>query len=248
MKIFKIVLFLVAVGGTMTAFGQDVKHVSHFDKVIISPHIQTIFIEGDDESVNIESCSVDRSKLHIEVQDNTLRVYLEGAKEIDKQEKVYEEGNTYKRPIYHGTVVTATITYKTLQSLSLRGEQTHECKSQLAGEALRLKIYGESHVILDDVALNELQMTMYGESTLDIKQGSIKSQRYTVYGEGTINSLAISGNTGKITAYGEADFSMNVSEAIKVTAFGEAKLHYKGDPTIDKGLHFGEVHIDKVMD
>jgi hypothetical protein len=39
---------------------------------------------------------------------------------------------------------------------------------------------------------------------------------------------------------------MNASDKIKMTAFGEAKLHYKGDPEIVKGLQFGEMQIDRI--
>jgi len=143
-------------------------------------------------------------------------------------------------------VVTATITYKMLKDLSIRGEETQICKSPLSAEKFNLKIYGESKVILNEVNFGELHTKLYGESTLEIKAGTIKEQSYTSYGESTINTSAVNGRTGRITSYGEADFTMNVSDRIKVTAFGDAKLHYKGDPEIVKGLHIGDMLIDKM--
>ncbi len=220
--------------------------VNHFNEVIVSPHIQVTFVEGNEESVAIEKSTVSNEKIHIEVNNKTLRVYLEGAKEIEKSKKVYENGYKEKQPLYKGTVVTATVTYKTLSELSVRGEETQVCKSLLTGDRFLLKIYGESHVILNAVNLGELHAITYGESEVVIKSGSIKFQRYTAYGESKINSLGISGNKGSITAYGEADFKVNVSDEIRITAFGEAKLQYKGDPKISKGLHFGEMHVDRI--
>lgn len=220
--------------------------VAHFEKIIISPYIQVTFVEGDKEQVDIENCTVDKSKLHIEVNNKTLWVYLEGAKQIPKNETTYENGYKEKHSIYNNTVVTATITYKMLKDLSIRGEETQVCKSPLSAEKFNLKIYGESKVILNEVNFGELHTKLYGESTLEIKAGTIKEQNYTSYGESKINSIAVNGRTGYITAYGEADFTMNASDKIKVTAFGDAKLHYKGDPEIVKGLHFGEMLIDKM--
>lgn len=230
---------------TLNVFAQTTS-VAHFEKIIISPYIQVVFVEGDKEQVDIENCRVDKSKLHIEVNNKTLWVYLEGAKQIPKNEKTYENGYKEKHSIYNGTVVTATITYKMLKDLSIRGEETQVCKSPLSAEKFNLKIYGESKVILNEVNFGELHTKLYGESTLEIKAGTIKEQNYTSYGESTINSIAVNGRTGYITAYGEADFTMNASDKIKVTAFGDAKLHYKGDPEIVKGLHFGEMLIDKL--
>ncbi len=189
-----------------TAFAQTTTAVRHFDKIIVSPYIQVTFVEGNEESVVIEKSTVSTDKINIEVKNNTLRIYLDGAKEIDKNKITYENGYKQKRPLYHGTVVTATITYKTLDELSIRGEETQVCKSLLKGDKFKLKMYGESACFLNEVDLGQLQATIYGESLLEIKSGSIADQKYLVYGESKINSLGINGNTTKITAYGEADF------------------------------------------
>jgi hypothetical protein len=238
---FAIVTTLLAA----TAFTQTTA-VKHFDKVIVSPYIQVTFVEGNEESVSVEKCTVPIEKLNIEVHGGTLRVYLDGAKDIPKSETTHENGYRQRRERYHGTVVTATITYKTLDELSIRGEETQVCKSLLKGDNFRLKIYGESHVYLNEVNLGQLHTTMYGESLLEIKSGSIADQKYTVYGESKINSLAIEGNTSKITAYGESEFQVNVSDEIKITAFGEASLAYKGSPKINKWFHIGEMQISKI--
>ncbi len=242
----KYTLLSLALVTVVNTQAQMLTPVKHFDKVIVSPHIQATFVEGDEENVNVEKSTVDKSKIHIEVNAETLRVYLEGAKDIEKNETDYKNGYKEKHSIYKGTVVTAVITYKTLHELSLRGEEDHVCKSVLKGDKFGLKIYGESDVTLNAVNLGELATTIYGESNLKILSGSVKSQRYVAYGEGKINSLAISGNSSSITAYGEADFKVNVSDEIKITAFGEASLHYTGNPVINKGLHFGDLHIEKM--
>ncbi len=226
-----------------SSVAQTKTNVNHFNKVIVSPYIQVTFVEGSEESVTIENSTVDKDKINIEVNSNTLRIYLDGAKEITKNKTDYNNGYKEKHSIYNGTVVTAIVTYKSLEDLSVRGEETIVCKSLLKGDKFRLTIYGESHLILNEVKLGQLQTVMYGESSLEIKAGSIQSQKYVAYGEGKINSLAISGVTSKITAYGEADFQMNVSDEIKITAFGEAKLAYKGNPVINKGLHIGDMQM-----
>jgi hypothetical protein len=220
--------------------------VNHFDKVIISPHIEVTFVEGNEESVTIEKSTEDKEKINIEVNNKTLRVYLDGAKELTKNKRVYDDSYNRKQPIYKGTIVTATVTYKTMNNLSIRGEETQVCKSLLKGDKFRLKIYGESHVILAEVKLGELQTTIYGESILDIKSGSIDYQKYTTYGESKINSLPVNSNTARIIAYGESNFQVNTSKEIKITAIGEAKLEYKGNAVVNKGLHIGEMQIAKL--
>ncbi len=220
--------------------------VAHFEKIIVSPYIQVTFVEGDKEEVNIENCTVDKNKLHVEVNGKTLWVYLDGAKQIPKNETTYNNGYKEKHSIYSGTIVTAIITYKMLNELSIRGEETQLFKSPLSAYKFNLRIYGESKVTFNEVNFGELYTKLYGEIALEIKAGTIKEQHYTSYGESKINTVAVNGRTGYIIAYGDADFTLNASDKIKMTAFGESKLHYKGDPEIVKGLHIGTMLIDKM--
>jgi len=235
-------LFLLATIGVMA----QTKTVDHFSKVIVSPYIQATFVQGDEESVTINDIQVDRNKLHIEVDDKTLRIYLEGAKDIPKKDKDYSDDHKETRPLYNNTSVVATVTYKTLEALSIRGEEEQFCKSAITSERFTLKIYGGSEVAFNELNLQELQATIYGEGSLEIKSGSVKEQNYTCYGEGRINSLAITGNTSYITAYGDADLKINVSDKIKITAFGDTQVHYKGDPEVVKGLHIGDLLVDRM--
>lgn len=230
----------------IAANAQSSRQVDHFTKVIVSPYIQVTFVEGDEESVTINNIKTDESKLHIEVKDQTLRIYLEGAKDIPKYEKDYSNGYKDTHPLYQNTTVTAAITYKMLNELSVRGEEKQVCKSPIDGSKFTLRIYGESKVTFAELNLREMETTIYGEAVLKIESGSIIEQRYTCYGEAEVNSLAITGKTSHITAYGDADFKINVSDRIKITAFGDARVHYKGDPEIAKGLHFGDMSVDRL--
>jgi hypothetical protein len=224
------------------AFAQTKTSVRHFDKIIVSPHIQVTYVEGNEENVVIEKCSVPLNKIHIEVNGKTLRIYLDGAREITKN----EDGYKGKQSINNGTIVTATINYKTLHKLSIRGNETQVCQSLVKGNKFRLKIYGDPHVFLNAVNLGQLQAAIYGDGELVIKAGSIADQKYTVYGQSKINSIAVENNTTKIIAYGEGNFRVNVSDELKIVSFGEASVSYKGNPKINKWFHFGEMQISKI--
>ncbi|WP_158800319.1 GIN domain-containing protein [Pedobacter sp. L105] len=223
---------------------QEVKSVDPFDKVIISPHVQATFIKGDKESVTVESCTVDKNKIHIESNGKTLRVYLEGAKEITKNEKSNDNG--VKKSIYQGTVLTVTVSYKYLEELSVRGEENILLKSKLEQEDFGLNIYGTSMVSFNEVQLRKMTTTIYGESHLEIKTGAIAEQKFTAYGESKVDVLGVKGATAKATLYGESELNLNVSDEIKVTSFGDAKINYKGSPNIRKGINVGNPKIYQI--
>jgi len=220
--------------------------VNHFDKVIVSPHIQVTFIQGDKETLTIENASVPADKINIEVNGKTLLIYLDGAKMVTKSEKIKGDGWKRKESIYKGTKVTATVTYTSLQELSLRGEETFVCVSPLIQEKFRLTIYGESKVYLNEVQLEKLQATIYGESFLEIKAGVVTNQKFRAYGESKIDGLEIKNKNTQISAYGSSSFRLKILDNLKITAFGESNITYIGGPVIDMGIIIGDVTIQNI--
>ena len=222
---------------------QKTTQVATFNKVIVSPHIEVILVEGNEESVKIENAKVSENKINIQVEGKTLRLYLDGAKTVTKSEKV--NGN-WKRSIYNGTMATATITYKKLNVLSVRGEEIVKCESPLEQKSLKLTIYGEAKLYLRSVTTEELSVSIYGESYLEIQGGAVGRQVYRAYGESEVNTLEMKNTAAKITAYGESNFRVNVSDRLKVTCYGETTINYTGDAEVDKGIVIGEARIRKI--
>ncbi len=217
-----------------------------FEKVIVSPHIELTLVQGDKESVTIDNAKLPQEKIHMVVEGNTLRVYLDGAKVVTKAERVSTDHWQGKLPLYQGTMATLTITYKTLKNLSVRGEEIVRCKSPLQQEAFKLTMYGEAKVYLNAVDLDDLVVAIYGESYLELQTGRVHRQVYRAYGESEVNTEAIANSETKITAYGESNFRVNVEDRLKVTCYGETTVTYKGGAQLQRGLVIGEAEIVKI--
>jgi len=232
-------LFLTA----STGFSQTITTRS-FHKVIVSPYIEATFVQGDQERVVVNNSDVDPNKLHVETSNGTLRIYLEGAKVIPRESR--DNRRNGGRPLYPDHAVTATIYYKNLDAISLRGDERFMFTSPLLAERLTLKLYGEPAITFAEVHIDDLRATIFGEGSVEMQSGSVHKQSYTCYGEGKVNTAAISSAEAKLTAYGEADFSLNVAERIKITSFGEASLRYKGNAQVVKGIHVGGVDVARL--
>jgi len=243
MQSFLILFFIGAISAQQT---EKVYDVENFDKIIISPHIAVNLVEGDSESVRIDEAGVSDDKINIEVEGSTLRIYLDGAKMVTKSEKVKDKNHKMTKSIYNGTQLKATVTYKTLNTLSVRGEERINLQSKIAQKDFTLRIYGESQVYVSDVALDKLKTTIYGESYLEVEKGKVADQHYKAYGESKVNSLGITNGFTKIIAYGESDFRVKVSDRLKVTCYGETHITYEGSPDVDRGIVIGEATIKKI--
>ncbi|WP_400077346.1 head GIN domain-containing protein [Winogradskyella sp. R77965] len=246
MKNLKSIIIVVTICIGQIILAQSKKTVESFNKVIISPHIETTFVKGDEESVTILENTESDDKVNIDVNGGTLRVYLDDAKTTTKHEKVVKNGVKMNVPIYKGKVLTIRVMYKSIDNLSLRGEQVTVCESLIDVENFKLKIYGESQVTLNHIDLKEFDVDVYGESQLTIKKGKTENQHITAYGEGEINLVDVDNKNSKLKAYGEAEFRVQSSKHIKFTAYGEAELYYKGTAEVSTGLSFGDSKINRI--
>jgi len=245
MKKISFLLSLTILQLSLTAVGQERMDVPAFDKVIISPYIETRFIEGTKDEVLIAHI-IDRQKIHIEVDRNTLHIYLDSARVIAKTKKNAGEEYNGRTPVYKGTQARIVIVYTKLTDISLRGEEKHDFDELSGNDELRMKIYGESTVTVHKAQLNRLHATLYGESILKIEDGSIAEQRYTSYGTSSVISTGVMSAASSITSYGESKFRLNVSDEIRLTAYGETSLAYSGNAVVKKGLTLGDVSIEKL--
>ncbi|WP_299364467.1 head GIN domain-containing protein [Winogradskyella sp.] len=246
MKNFRNTAILGIILVSQMTFTQTKKIVDSFNKVIISPHIETIFVQGDEESVTILENTLSEDKVNIEVSSGTLRVYLDDAKITTKHKKVIKNGVKMKVPIYKGKVLAIKVTYKDIDNLSLRGEETTVCESSIDVEHFKLKMYGDSEVTFNKVNFRKFDVDIFGEGLLVIKGGKTGHQHITSYGASEVNLLDINNKTSKLKAYGEAEFKVNVSDHIKFTAYGEAELHYRGTAEVNQGLSFGDSEIKHI--
>lgn len=220
--------------------------VSSFKKIIISPHIEAIFQKGESSSVTIENAKLDIDKINIEEKGKTLRIYLDGAKELTENQKIKQNGWEKKVPLYNETMATVIITYTDMEEVSIRGEEVIRFKSPLEQNELNLIIYGESKVYLEEVNLQELHVAIYGDSYLEIKKGEITSSRYRTYGASEINATEPTTNKTRIAAYGDNNIRVHVSDKLIVSAFGEANVIYSGNPSVQRKLIIGDAVIRQI--
>ncbi len=244
----RILVALLAIIMTLGAIQAQEKsfNVKSFDKLIVSPHIAVNLVEGEEEGVVIENAKVSLDKINVEVEGRTLRLYLDGAKVVTKSERISTDQWRGSKSLYNGTMATATVTYRKLENLSIRGEEVVRCKNLFNADDFKMSLYGEAKVYFDSVSIDELTVAIYGSSYLEIGEGTVARQVFRAYGESEVNTVGMMAGETKITAYGESNFRVHVKDRLKVTCYGETNVNYMGSPEVDKGLIFGEARIRKI--
>lgn len=219
--------------------------VDHFDKVVVSPHIQAVFKQGDQESIMIEELTISSEKMNIEVTDKVLKVFLHKAEaevNMDDEQSVNWEDNS----IYKGTIAKIVITYKDLGKLALVGEEKFTFIDKIQQKDIKLKLIGKTKIFIKEAAIENLDITSFGKNYLEVSSGVIPNQNITAFGEDELNLVNTENEITNIKSLGNAKMKLNVSKKLKVTSLGNAHIMYKGAAKVSKGVMLGNSKVEQL--
>ena len=103
------------------------KPLKEFSKIQVSPFISLVLEEGDTEHIRIEFAGIEPEKINYSVRGKKLRIYLDEAKYTGKTEEVFTDGHWQQVQVYRNVKVTAYVSYKSLKTLQIRGEEQVSC-------------------------------------------------------------------------------------------------------------------------
>jgi len=228
-----------------TLFAQSMEKKIHpFNKIIVSPKINLVLVEGTGESVKIDYANVEASNIRVTVKNKTLRIYLDGSRYTEKRKRVQYDGEVWKENVYRHAEVTAYVTYSKLQKLVVRGEQEVDVRGPISSKKFKLSAYGECDITLASLDADKFKASLYGQHTLKIKSGQVGTQQYKLFGENKIDALAIQSSEAYSTTYGENKLKVSAKENLRLVTFGESDVWMKGNAEVDK-ITFGEVSLKK---
>ena len=244
MKKLLIAALMVSFYSYAAAQEEIIRKVPSFNKISVSPKINLVLEKGDKESVRISYSNIKPGKIYVEVVGNKLRIYLEDARLVDKRKRTNSEYGNSKVSVYHDVTVTAYVTYRFLNELEMRGEETLTCDSPIEADKFKLKVYGEAEVNMASLKTHKFKASLYGVNNIKIKSGESAHQVYRLFGENKIDTRGLESTTANARVYGEGRLKMKATDEVRINAFGEPDIYISGNPHISRGIIIGRSHID----
>jgi hypothetical protein len=217
--------------------------VSAFEKISVSPRINLVLLKGDQESVRIVYQNVNPNRINTVVYGNRLRIYLDGARVLDKRERVWD-GSRRREPIYKDAAITVYVTYVMLKEVEMRGEEELICESTLEADKFKLIAFGRADIQLASVQTGKFKASLYGENKIKIKSGEANHQVYRLFGENKIDTRGLESSTASARIYGEGKLTLSAKEEVHIHSFGEPDIFIEGDPYVSKGIIIGRTTIN----
>jgi hypothetical protein len=221
------------------------RKVPAFDQVIVSPRINLVLIQGDEETVKVDYSNIAEHKINVVVKNHKLRIYLDHARILEKRSRFRRYGEVVKESIYKDVSITAYVTYKQLKKLSIRGEQQVDVQGKIDGKKFKLSAYGEGEISIASVKVDKLKVALYGQHLFKVNEGSAGTQKFKLFGDNKIDTQALQSDEVASTTYGESKLKFNAKDNIRVVTLGESKVYVKGNADIDQ-FSLGEVSVRKM--
>lgn len=243
------VLYYLSLAGMMMlsigTSGQEMKKNLHpFEKVIVSPKINLVLTQGDQESIRLVYNNISAGQINLYQSSRTLHIFLDDARIVEKRKSIYENDRHRKVSVYEFAQVTAYVTYRKLKNLEVRGEQEVSCDSLIVGDKFKLKAYGEAEIFLAGVDTEKFKAVLYGRNKVRINSGNTEMQTFRLYGENRINTKSVANINASSRIYGEGKLTLSATNRFRITSFGEPYIEVNGFPEIRKGLVIGNTHLE----
>jgi len=227
---------------TFTSNAQEIQRaLKPFSKIIASPKINVVLEQGEREHIRLVYDNVSSAKINIVERGNTLHIYLDDAKKIERNERLRDLGSSHT--MYENVHITAYITYTQLQKMEIRGNQQLTVLGAINNEHFTLRAYGQNIITISALNVDFFKAALYGENKLRIKDGKVVEQKYRLYGENRIDTKRVKSAYASTSIFGQGDVRLTSTEEVRVNAFGEPDIQVNGGAQVNKRLIFGNVDI-----
>lgn len=242
----KRIAIIILIFLTHNSIAQSDYKIGNFDKVVVSPHINVVLVKGNESSVKIEAKYVDPDLIVVNVLNEVLSIYLEGARYHEKNDRYDHNSRRWKEDSYQHAEVTAYVTFEDLRAVQVRGDQFLRCMDILDQRELKITLYGEVEATFAELNLREFKMSLYGDNEIEITKGVARDQIIRCYGDNEVNLSGLKGDDIKTNLFGDNYLQLFANDEIKLTSFGDSEIEFLGEAYVSKGIVIGDTEVSRL--
>ena len=236
-KLKMIVVLFALLSFSAFAQNNETRQLEGFNRVHSSGFFDVELTKGDKEEAKIVANNFDLSKLIMEVEGGTLKIY---------KEKYYRTRWNAKVKIY--------LTYKQIDGLKNSGSGDLLCKSDVEGgeawfkssgsgnikvegtikaDDVKAQNSGSGNIYFEKVIAKSLFMEKSGSGNFGVGSGSVGKEQLTSSGSGNIKTEGLVSNVCYVKISGSGNAGVNASDELKAQVSGSGNIRYRGNPQLN---------------
>lgn len=188
---------------TRTTTDYDIIKVSgSFDVDLISGKEGTISLKGDENLLSL---------IKVEVEDNTLKIYIQKTGNIRPSQKIQ-----------------VVIPFDKISELSLSGSGNIQTKNNIKSDKFSAKLSGSGNFNLG-IDSNDFDLNLSGSGNVHLK-GTANNFSTKLSGSGDITATDLKSKNVDVNVSGSGNSRVNCSENLTARVSGSGNIKYSGNP------------------
>jgi hypothetical protein len=222
--------------------------VNNFDSVSLEGSGNVYIVQGDSESVTVETDDNILPLLETKVNGHELVLGMKPNQSIDPSKPIVYQltvkdlngidlkgsGNFYVSPVQSNNM-----------AISLLGSGDIRIKG-LATDSLAIDLSGSGNITIEEIAVKTVDTNLKGSGDIKL-DGKSEAQTVSVAGSGNYLAADLETGSANISIPGSADVTVWVNDTLQVTVNGSGSVSYYGSPDIDQNGS-GSGHLKSLGD
>ena len=215
--------------------------VSNFDRVTLEGFGDVYIVQGQTESLSVQTDDNIISLLDIKVQGSELKLGVKRGYSVTPSQSITfnltvqdlsalrleGSGAFYVEPIRSSSL-----------AISIRGSGDIDIKG-LAAEDLSIDLDGSGNITIQEIDVQTLETSLQGSGDIDL-EGKADTQKVTVGGSGNYLAGDLKTTSADISIPGSADVTVWAENELKTRVSGSGNIRYYGKPVIDQSASGSE--------
>ena len=214
----------------LSKFKKEDREVKNFNGVVAGGPINVVITLGNTEGLRFEGDADAIATLITEVVGNKLIIRPQNS--WTSWAKKYENKK-----------ITAYVSAKTIQSLTMSGNGSITVKGTIKTNSLTATLSGSGN-ITTSLDVNNFTGIISGSGNLNIS-GKADVASVTVSGSGSLTKKGFSVGNMSAVVSGSGSIFVNIEDNIKAVINGSGSINYSGNPTVEKKV-FGSGRVRKI--
>lgn len=184
-----------------------------YDGIKISGFFDVNLVAGKEGKITIKGEENLLSSIKVEVEDNTLKIYVESFKNI--------------RPS-SGKSIEVTVPFEKISNIALSGSGNIQSKDIIKSDKLLAKLSGSGNFNLA-IDSNEFELNLSGSGNVHLK-GTADNFTTKLSGSGDIDAGSLKSKNVDVNVSGSGNSKVTCNEKLTARVSGSGNIKYTGNP------------------
>jgi len=189
----------------------ETKTTGDYDAIKVAGSFDVNLVAGKEGKIILKGEENLLSVIKVEVEDNTLKIYVDKTFNIQSTSKI-----------------EITVPFEKISAISLAGSGNLKTKDQIKSETFAAKLAGSGNVNLN-VDSNDFELSLSGSGDAILK-GSADKFTSKLAGSGNVNASDLKSKTVDANVSGSGNSIVNCEGSLTARVAGSGNIKYFGNP------------------